>query len=197
MAASAGDQELFVSHTAGFSIGDRIIIDEGTGIEEVNTVAGFASILLSGPLQFAHPVGFTVRMTPATPNGVPSIAPTAAPTNTVPFGPPGTVDQTPSTLQSSNNDGDDGSLSAGAIAAVVIGSVVLLIAFVRVWRRSSTESDWQGASIDRDFDFEDDHVWEGDTAKVNSLYPPPQSVGARPQSRSDPRVYSDAGLAIV
>ncbi|MFC2088997.1 T9SS type A sorting domain-containing protein, partial [Calditrichota bacterium] len=53
----AGSQSLEVTSTAGFSVGDNIVINPGGENEEANTITGFGSLLLQTPLQFNHLAG--------------------------------------------------------------------------------------------------------------------------------------------
>ena len=60
--AAAGTTTLDVgtADVSSLSIGDTIILSQGTPIEEEGVIVGFASILLQDPLQFTHPVGTPV-----------------------------------------------------------------------------------------------------------------------------------------
>jgi len=60
----AGETELAVESHAGFSVGDKIIIDAGTKKEEKNEIVGFGSILLKTPLKFDHNAGVTISVLP-------------------------------------------------------------------------------------------------------------------------------------
>jgi hypothetical protein len=81
-----GATHLPVGSTAGFSIGDSVILSPGTAQEETAVVAGFGSIILSRPTIHGHPAGAVVQKSvgttalpvmPQMKNGAP--APKAAP----------------------------------------------------------------------------------------------------------------------
>jgi hypothetical protein len=55
--ASAGDTELDVLDSSVFTIGDAVLIDPGTSLEERRFVTGFGSILIDAPLAHDHGVG--------------------------------------------------------------------------------------------------------------------------------------------
>ena len=57
--ALAGSTVLDVgtADVSSLSIGDTVILSQGTAIEEEGVIAGFASIILEDPLQFTHPIG--------------------------------------------------------------------------------------------------------------------------------------------
>ena len=59
-ASLAGDLTLDIVNHNYFQVGDEIVIAAGTEVEEFNVVAGFASLILTTPLQFDHPAGTTV-----------------------------------------------------------------------------------------------------------------------------------------
>jgi hypothetical protein len=61
-AVAAGATEIPVADTAGFNVGDTIVINPGGATEETNTIAGFASILLEEPLQFSHEPGEIIQV---------------------------------------------------------------------------------------------------------------------------------------
>jgi hypothetical protein len=63
--AQAGCYKLVVESTLGFKIGQQVIVDPGTSVEEINTIAGFGSIILQLPLKFNHDVGAIVSATQA------------------------------------------------------------------------------------------------------------------------------------
>jgi len=56
----SGAKLLPVVSSAGFSIGDKIVIDAGTPIEEYNTIIGFGSLVLATPLKYDHAPGTIV-----------------------------------------------------------------------------------------------------------------------------------------
>jgi len=58
----AGSTVLNVTGQYGFLIGQDVVVAKGTDHEEVCTIAGFGSIILERPVQFAHPVGTTVEV---------------------------------------------------------------------------------------------------------------------------------------
>jgi hypothetical protein len=60
--ALAGSTVLDVgtADVSNLSIGDTVILSQGTAIEEEGVIAGFASIILEDPLQFTHPIGTPV-----------------------------------------------------------------------------------------------------------------------------------------
>merc|ERR1740117_1874207 len=64
--AKAGSTALPVTTQNGFSIGQQIIIDQGTTLEETNEIAGFGSIILKNPLKFTHSTGTKIMTTPVT-----------------------------------------------------------------------------------------------------------------------------------
>jgi len=55
-----GVTQLPVVSNAGFGIGQVIVIDAGTPIEETNTIIGFGSLILKTPLQYDHAPGVLV-----------------------------------------------------------------------------------------------------------------------------------------
>jgi len=57
-----GEQRLPVESHAGFEVGQEVVIDEGTQVEEVNEVVGFGSLLLKHPLKYHHGVGAAVTV---------------------------------------------------------------------------------------------------------------------------------------
>jgi len=61
--ALAGEIILDVGNTdvSSLSIGDVLVIDEGTNIEEEVVIAGFSSIVLEQPLKFNHSAGARIR----------------------------------------------------------------------------------------------------------------------------------------
>jgi len=59
-AAKVGDTRLDVVDQAGFQVGQQIVIDAGTAVEEFNVISGFGSILVESPLKFAHAAGAPV-----------------------------------------------------------------------------------------------------------------------------------------
>jgi len=61
--AKAGSTALPVTTQNGFSIGQQIIIDQGTTLEETNEIAGFGSIILKNPLKFTHSTGTKIMTT--------------------------------------------------------------------------------------------------------------------------------------
>jgi len=69
-AATAGSTILSTWSHAGFSIGDSIIIDAGTYLQEVNRVIGFGSMTLAAPLQYTHAAGATVASQATTTPGI-------------------------------------------------------------------------------------------------------------------------------
>lgn len=58
--AEAGDTELDVLDSSIFTVGDAVLVDPGTSIEERRFVTGFGSILIDQPLVHAHGVGAAV-----------------------------------------------------------------------------------------------------------------------------------------
>lgn len=58
--AEAGDTALDVLDSSVFTVGDAVLVDPGTSIEERRLVTGFGSILVDEPLAFAHGVGAAV-----------------------------------------------------------------------------------------------------------------------------------------
>jgi len=89
--AKAGSNALPVTTQNGFSIGQQIIIDQGTALEETNEIAGFGSIILKHPLKFTHSTGTKIMTTvTTTPIAVvttvaPTVAPTVPPTTSMPL----------------------------------------------------------------------------------------------------------------
>ena len=59
--AYQGTNLLDIDASSGFTLGDQIVIAEGTNQEEEATVAGFGSLILASPLQFNHLTGVAVR----------------------------------------------------------------------------------------------------------------------------------------
>jgi len=59
-----GAAVLPVVSNAGFQIGQEIVIDAGTAIEETNTIIGFGSLILKYPLKYDHAAGMVVRVQP-------------------------------------------------------------------------------------------------------------------------------------
>jgi hypothetical protein len=55
-----GDTTIQVPSTDGFTIGDPVVIDKGSFVEEFNTIDAFGSLKLKYPLMYDHPAGFTV-----------------------------------------------------------------------------------------------------------------------------------------
>jgi len=64
MPVIAGANELSVADQAGFVVGNHVVIDAGTNVQEVNQVVGFGSSLLREPLKFPHGVAATVSTIP-------------------------------------------------------------------------------------------------------------------------------------
>ena len=60
-AVGSGTNLLQVNDVSGLSLGDTIIIDEGTAQEEEAVIAGFGSLVLSSPLNQPHNIGATIR----------------------------------------------------------------------------------------------------------------------------------------
>ena len=60
-AVGSGTNLLQVDDVSGLSLGDTVIIDEGTAQEEEAVIAGFGSLILSSPLSQPHNIGATVR----------------------------------------------------------------------------------------------------------------------------------------
>lgn len=58
--ADVGDTELDVLDSSVFTVGDAILIDPGTSLEERRHVTGFGSILIDAPLVNAHAVGAAI-----------------------------------------------------------------------------------------------------------------------------------------
>jgi hypothetical protein len=58
----AGATSLPVATTAGFEVGRQVQVAVGTAKEEVNTIAGFGSLVLVDPLKFDHGPGTTIAM---------------------------------------------------------------------------------------------------------------------------------------
>jgi len=56
-----GVQRLPVATQMGFEIGDEIVLDAGTPIEEQNQIADFGSLILEFPLKYEHPAGAVVE----------------------------------------------------------------------------------------------------------------------------------------
>jgi len=88
--ALAGETEIQVASTSGFQVGDTIRINPGGANEESAEVSGFASILLSAPLQFTHSIDEPVVLVApptatATPTATETLTP--SPTATPPAGP--------------------------------------------------------------------------------------------------------------
>lgn len=50
-----------VAHTTGFALGDTVVIDKGTAVEETRVISAFGSIVVSTPLIYEHSAGFTVE----------------------------------------------------------------------------------------------------------------------------------------
>merc|ERR1719353_2208329 len=61
----SGTKVLPVRNNAGFSIGQKIVIDAGTPIEEHNTIVGFGSLILADPLKYDHAAGAIVSPSPS------------------------------------------------------------------------------------------------------------------------------------
>merc|ERR1712086_149794 len=59
--ALAGQNVIQVTNQAEFAVGEIIVIDAGTPIEETRTIVGFSSIILDRPLLFDHSVTSTVQ----------------------------------------------------------------------------------------------------------------------------------------
>ena len=59
--AYQGTNVLDIDDVSDFTLGDQVVIAEGTDQEEEATVAGFGSLILASPLQFNHPKGVAVR----------------------------------------------------------------------------------------------------------------------------------------
>mgnify|MGYP000240926158 CR=1 FL=1 len=59
--SSDGNNRLDVSNEDEFEIGDEVIINEGSVLEEEGVVAGFGSLILAAPLANSHPEGTVVR----------------------------------------------------------------------------------------------------------------------------------------
>jgi len=59
-----GSAVLPVVSNAGFQIGQEIVIDAGTAIEETNTIIGFGSLILKYPLKYDHAAGMVVGVKP-------------------------------------------------------------------------------------------------------------------------------------
>jgi len=57
---AAGAKALKVADTEGFVLGQTILIEPGTKIQEANVIVGFGSLRLKSPLQFDHAVGAIV-----------------------------------------------------------------------------------------------------------------------------------------
>jgi len=55
-----GTTTLPIVSNSPFSMGGRIVIDQGTAMEEYNTIIGFGSLLLQDPLKYDHGAGVTV-----------------------------------------------------------------------------------------------------------------------------------------
>jgi len=58
---SAGTEVLPVVSNSDFEIGEAVVIDAGTPIEEVNRIVGFGSLLLESPLKFDHGPGALIN----------------------------------------------------------------------------------------------------------------------------------------
>merc|ERR1719487_1555343 len=65
----AGATTLPVRSQDGFKIGDIIVIDKGTPIEEWNKVVGYGSLLLESPLRFDHAANALVGVDSAVTSG--------------------------------------------------------------------------------------------------------------------------------
>jgi len=59
--ALAGQNVIQVTNQAEFAVGEVIVIDAGTPIEETRTIVGFSSIILDRPLLFDHSVTSPVQ----------------------------------------------------------------------------------------------------------------------------------------
>merc|ERR1719162_1026361 len=59
--ALAGQNVIQVTNQAEFAVGEIIVIDAGTPIEETRTIVGFSSIILDRPLLFDHSVTSPVQ----------------------------------------------------------------------------------------------------------------------------------------
>jgi hypothetical protein len=55
-----GSTTLVVGNAFDFKIGQQVIIDVGTPVEELNTIAAFGSLILQSPLKFDHDAGASV-----------------------------------------------------------------------------------------------------------------------------------------
>lgn len=71
--ATKGATELHVVNNNPFNIGQEIVIDQGTAIEEYNEIVGFGSLLLKTPLMYDHGVGALI-----TPTGAGAASPLSA-----------------------------------------------------------------------------------------------------------------------
>jgi hypothetical protein len=68
----AGATSLPDVSNSGFTIGQRIVIDAGTAIEEYNNIIGFGSLILETPLKYDHGPGAVISTAAAlTPTDVP------------------------------------------------------------------------------------------------------------------------------
>lgn len=101
--AEAGQERLETASNEGFFVGDTIVIDPGTAIEETNTITGFGSFILASPLRFSHSAGAVIvriRQAPPNPDGS---APQGPPEGeSPPLLPPDNVGVGCSTLYNSN-----------------------------------------------------------------------------------------------
>jgi len=68
-----------MDNTAGLTIGQDVTIGAGTPTAEVNTIAGFGSLILKYPLKFAHAAGTLVGAAPAPTTGKTKCHPMCAP----------------------------------------------------------------------------------------------------------------------
>ncbi len=72
----AGQDRLEIGSTQGFSVGDTIVVDPGTAIEESNNVSGLGvgTIIVASPVRFSHSAGAVIvriRQAPPNPDGSP------------------------------------------------------------------------------------------------------------------------------
>jgi hypothetical protein len=72
-AVAKGSKEVPVQSTTGFYVGEDIVIDAGTAIEEYNKVVSFGSLILASPLKYDHGPGAIIS--PASSVGVGGTAP--------------------------------------------------------------------------------------------------------------------------
>tara|TARA_B100001093_G_scaffold317410_1_gene302800 strand:+ start:736 stop:13770 length:13035 start_codon:yes stop_codon:yes gene_type:complete len=75
-ATNIGDDTLNVSNSAEFTIGDQLVIDRGTSLEETTTIINKGSLVIYPALTKSHADNATVESRPALPTPTPTPTPT-------------------------------------------------------------------------------------------------------------------------